>query len=129
MLKTEDHSCTSTEARYIILEEEFCTREDVFFLKILFIAGHLLYVIEILGTDRPTYSRHRHSEKALPSQKTLAMSYSGKQMYILSVHILSRIIYLEFTALGAQFPILISYSGDVCVEKLQVNITDVMKKC
>lgn len=42
-------------------------------------------------------------------------------MYSLSVHILSRIISLDFTGLGAQFPILISYFGVVCVEKLQVH--------
>lgn len=42
-------------------------------------------------------------------------------MYSLSVHILSRIISLDFTGLGAQFPILISYFAVACVEKLQVH--------
>lgn len=50
MLGQKVHIYTSTEARHVILKEKFCASR----MKILFIAGDLLYIVEILETDRST---------------------------------------------------------------------------
>jgi len=46
-------------------------------------------------------------------------------VYTVSAHIFSSFVCLEvFTALGVEIPILVTFSEDVCVEKLEMNITD-----
>lgn len=68
---------------------------------------------------------HLLKEKILLSLKTLAMSYSGKCVFIVPGHILSNIVCLgSFAALGVEIPIQVTYSEGVWVEKLEMNITD-----